>query len=496
MWTGRQTLASIERSIANIHGEEGQLDQTLRSAAEEAERLRKERSEAFRELARVKLDQMTAGRLVGDLDAGERRASRIMDDYRLRLASAAQRREALLMEVASAETARHGAATAVEEALEAVETLRAAAEVKVQTVPQWQAGKTALDAADAIAAEAEKKAASSEAELGAKRKPYDDDPLFTYLWRRRFGTSEYRAGNIARMLDRAAADFIGFANARPNYAALIEIPLRLREHATAKRATFEERKAALSDIEQRTMVEAGVDAKERVLAETRHAMAAADDMVEKKRALLHAVDEERTALLAGGTDPAYEEALATIAAADSKDDLATLYQEARRTPTSADEAIVRRLESIDTSIGKVDAEISGLRKSAQDLARRRTEVEQVRDRFRGAGYDHPHTTFGNEMDISEILKRIAAGAVRSGVLWDILRQGYGTRAPRGRPDFGAPNFPFPFPIPGGGTIGSPGGGWREPASRGGWRPTIDWPSSGGSSSDDDDKGGFTTGGSF
>lgn len=495
MWTGRQTLGSIESAIANLHGEESQLDQTLRSAMGDAERLRKEKTEALKELARVKLDEMAAGRLVGNLDAGERRAAQILDDYRLRMASTAQRRQALTKEVASAETDRHGAAAAVETALEAVEVLRAAAEAKVQTQPRWQAGKTVLDATDAVATEAEKKAASSEAELGAKKKPYDDDPLFIYLWQRRFGTSEYRAGKFARIIDRIVADFIHFSDARPNYAALIEIPLRLREHASARRADFEGKKAALSEIEQGAMVAAGVDAKERALAETRHALAAADDMVEKKRALLKNVDAEHAALLGGGTDPAYNDALATIAASDSNDDLATLYREARRTATGADEAVVQRIEGVDASIAKIEAEIGSLRKSAQDLARRRVEVEQVRDRFRSAGYDHPHTTFGNEMDIADILKRLAEGAVRSGVLWDILRQGYGMRAPRGRPDFGAPNFPFPFPIPGGGTVGSAGGGWREPSSRGGWNPRIDFPPSGGSSRDDDNDN-FTTGGSF
>ena len=32
MWTGRQTLSSIENAIANLHKEEGQLDAALRSA--------------------------------------------------------------------------------------------------------------------------------------------------------------------------------------------------------------------------------------------------------------------------------------------------------------------------------------------------------------------------------------------------------------------------------------------------------------------------------
>ena len=84
---------------------------------------------------------MTAGRLVGNLDAGERRAMQILDDYRLRMAAATEQREALLKEVAGAEAERHTAAAAVEAALEAVETLRAQAEAKVQTTPEWRAAK-------------------------------------------------------------------------------------------------------------------------------------------------------------------------------------------------------------------------------------------------------------------------------------------------------------------------------------------------------------------
>jgi chromosome segregation ATPase len=492
MWTGRQTLASIEGAIAKLHGEEGQLDQALRSAVGDADRLRKERSEGLRELARIKLDEMTAGRLVGNLDAGERRAMQVLDDYRLRMAAVTEQRAALLREVASAEAERHTAAAAVEAALEVVETLRAQAEAKVQTTPEWRAAKARRDEADAVATEAEKKAAASEAELGAKKKPYDGDPLFAYLWQRRFGTAAYSAGNIARAIDRMVAEFIGFSDARPNYAALIEIPLRLREHATAQRATVAEPQAALADIERRAMLELGVDAKEKVLAEARHKLAVVDDTVDKKQGVLRKLDETRKALVAGDGNPAYNEALETIAAADSKDDLAALYAEARRTPTTADEAIVRGLEAIDAKIAAAEVEIAGLRRTAQELSSRRLEVEQVRDRFRTTGYDHPQATFDNNGAIADTLKNILEGVVRSGVLWDLLRQGYGSRPTRGGADFGSPGFPFPFPSPGGKTSGSSGGDWRDPSSRGGWSPGAE--SAENRSRSDDEN--FSTGGSF
>ena len=483
MWTGRETLGSIEGAIGKIYREESQLDGALKSAVAETEQLRKERAEALRELARVKLDEMAAGRLVNSLDAGERRAVQILDDYRLRIANTTERRDALFKEVASAQAARDAAAKLVEEALAAVESLRAEAEGKVQAVAAWQEAKAASDQTSAVASEAEKKAANAEAELGAKRKPYDEDPLFIYLWQRGFGTGRYQSGNFVRVMDRMVADFIGFANVRPNYAALIEIPLRLREHATAQRAAAAERLAALSAIERRAMVEAGIEPKERALNEARHKLAAEDRTLEDKATLLRKTDEERTALVSGGSNPAYQEALATIAAADAKDQIAALYLEARRTATPADDAIVRNIEAIDGQLGKTEGQLAELRRTAQDLAKRRVEIERVRDRFRGAGYDHPHGTFGNDRDIADALGRTMAGTIAGQILWEVLQGGYSTRGPMGRPDFGYPTSPFPFPIPGSGRNGPSGGEWRDPSSRGGWTPN---------SRDDD----FTTGGSF
>jgi hypothetical protein len=464
MWTGRQTLESIEGALTTLRREEGQLEAALRSAVSDAERLRKERLETLRELARVKLDEMAAGRLANNLDAGERRAAHLLEDYRLRIAALEDRREALLTEIAQAEAQRKTAAEVMEQALAAVEQTRGQAHAQIKVTPPWQTAKAAGDAADAVAAEAEKKAANSEAEQALKRKPYDDDPLFTYLWERKFGTSTYAAGNLTRTVDRMVADFIGFLDARPNYAALIEIPLRLREHATAKRAAATEVGTALAEIERRAMAAAGIEAKERALAEARHKHATADRTVEDKQGLMRKVDEEHNTLVAGGKDAAYREALETIAVADSKDDVAALYLEARRTPGGADDAIVRSIETIDTRVGRTDGELANLRQTARDLAKRRADVEQSRDRFRKAGYDHPNATFGNNGDIAEMLKSVLAGGA-GGLLWDLLRSGYSYRQPRSPPDFGGPTFPFPQPRSG---HSDPGERWREPSSRGTW----------------------------
>jgi hypothetical protein len=290
-------------------------------------------------------------------------------------------------------------------------------------------------------------------------------------------------------MDRMVAEFIDYDASRPNYATLIEIPLRLKEHATASRKVAEEAQLVLAEVERRAMVEAGIEAQEKGLTEARHKLAAVDEMVENKRAVLRKLDEARAALLAGkSVIPACNEALNAIADADAVDSLAVLYAEARRTPTGADEAIVNRLEALDGKLLKAETEIADLRRQALDLSRRRTEMEEVRAKFRGTGYDHPQSTFGNDSDIGGVLKKVLEGVVRSGVLWDVLRQGHRSRAARGSSDFGFRNFPFPMPLPDGQTSDARGGDWRNPSSRGGWLP-------GPAEVARDDKD-FTTGGSF
>ncbi len=409
----------------------------------------------------------------------------------MRIAAATERREALLKEVAAAQAERHTAAAAVEAALEAVDSLRAQAEASVQATAEWRAAKTARDAVEAVAAEAEKKADASEAELGAKQKPYDDDPLFAYLWRRRFGTREYAGTGFAKTIDRMVAEFVGFTDARPNYAALIEIPLRLREHATAKRAALEQPQGVA--LRDRAARHAGGRRGGQGEGAGRGAPQAWPCWTTRSRrstACCARWIESRAALVAGDTNPAYNEALSHHRRGRQQGRPAhAVHGGAAHADDGADEAVVRRLETIDATIGKTDGEIASLRAATVELSRRRAEVEQVRDRFRRTGYDHPQTTFENEGAISDTLGNILEGVVRSGVLWELLRQGYKSRPTRGSPDFGGASFPFPFPLPDGssGRGGSQGDDWREPSSRGSWSPGR------GSRSDDDD---FTTGGSF
>lgn len=115
------------------------------------------------------------------------------------------------------------------------ERVAASLQAALETVRQPDAGGQGADSAQI--ARADEKAAQAEADREEKRRPYEADPLFMYLWKQRYGTREYRASNLVRFFDRKVAHLVDFETARINYAMLMELPDRLREHADRMKAS-------------------------------------------------------------------------------------------------------------------------------------------------------------------------------------------------------------------------------------------------------------------
>jgi hypothetical protein len=74
MITGRQALNSIEEASAKIRADEMRLDVALRSASEEAARLRQQRLKELRALTQLKFSLIKSGELMHELDAAEQQA--------------------------------------------------------------------------------------------------------------------------------------------------------------------------------------------------------------------------------------------------------------------------------------------------------------------------------------------------------------------------------------------------------------------------------------
>ena len=290
--SAREALRSIESAIGNTRRDEDRLTEMLRTATDDAARLRKDKAEALKSLARIRLDHLAADETAARLDNAERRAIEAL--------------EAHAASVAAAEGALAEARTALEEAEDERERAAAGASAAAATVddlidevfadidgnPDWVGQSETLAHAESTAGAAAEKAAQAESDREEKGKPYEADPLFLYLWQRGFGTSRYRAGPLVRFFDGKVAELIGYNTARPNYHMLNEIPLRLREHAERLAADAAAEREKLERIERASLVAAGVEPLEQAADIADQALEDAEDRVEDRRQDLEAASRE------------------------------------------------------------------------------------------------------------------------------------------------------------------------------------------------------------
>ena len=469
MFTGREALSSVENAISRVRSNESRLDATLRSAIDEAARLRQEKAESFRALARIRLDAMMRERVIDDLNTTERRALEMLERHREKLADLTRRRDAGQAELDRAEAAKHERDEELAAALERIGQLQERTLEPLQSMPAWQSAREAVEAAIGVAENAEKKAALAEEDLAAKGAPYESDALFMYLWDKKHGSSEDGSSTLVRFFDRKVAALVGYRDARANYAMLKEIPLRLCEHASSRRAAVETAKQRLANVERQALIANGIDAHEAKAAESEAAMKAAADEVVRITSDLQRIDAEREELLETEGDANFGRAVDILAEALAREDIRELYEDARRTPGPADDRVVSAISASDAALVKADSEVKEIRSEIRKLGRRRMELEGARDRARDSGYDDPRGTFGGNGAevIGDIIGGILRGALSGGALDQVLRDNY--RAPRrgSGGGWGGGSGPTSWPSPWGGG-GSSGGG-RSGGGDGGWR---------------------------
>lgn len=475
MFTGRDALLSIEQAIGKSRAGEGRLEAALNSAIADAARLRSQEAEGFRALARTKLEDMMRDRTIGHLDDAERRALDLIEGQRRAIEDLARRRDEGQAALDKAEAAKHERDQELADALEALDDRHDLTAQHLESDSAWKDAKTAVEAAESVAANADEKATQAEADLAAKRQPYESDPLFMYLWNKKHGQAEDRSGSFVRFFDRKVAHLIGYRDARANFAMLQEIPLRLREHATEKQNGVAAARQRLAEIERRALVADGIEEPEQRVAAAQAAAQAAGEDVVKISAALDDIEAERQKVMDADENVAFDQAVNLLRDALSREDLRQLYQEAVATAGKADDQAVSSIAAARKALEKAEAEVAQIRVEIREQARRRTELEDARDRARQSGYDNPRGTFGGSggQILGNVLGEILRGAATGAVLDGVFRDNYRVPRRRSGPIFGGSGGGSSWPDPWGkgssGTWGRSGPGRSASSRGGGWR---------------------------
>jgi hypothetical protein len=458
MLTGRDTLRELSSTLKTARRELERLDRELQATSERLAVNRQQQTQALRRMAATRLDAMRQGDLIERLDSADFKVRNILEKRQDALATlhqgTAQARNALL----ALEERREAVHDDVDSAAQKLAEREAAVQSALETDAEFQAQLDATRKADAVAVSAAEKAAVVAEDRREKGIPYEKDPLFMYLWNRRYGTSGYRANPLARLLDAWVARLCKYRDARPNYWMLLEIPKRLLEHADNKQDTAELEIEKLQAIEEAAARDGGVHDAQAALAEAEALQDEIDERIAGAEATLRELEVEQSRY-ASGDDQYIAECLGLFASTLERRDVADLTRLARATMTTEDDAIVDDIRDLRREDVSLQDELDSNRSRHKEHLRRVQDLEQVRQRFKRHRYDDLRSGFDKGDLITSMMRDVLGGAIRGGALWKVLEQYQRYRDVGGAwPDFGS-------------------GGIRRPGRRSRQRrsPTWHWP---------------------
>ncbi|MEP7209672.1 MAG: hypothetical protein ABI740_02445 [Alphaproteobacteria bacterium] len=383
--TGRDALQRLDDAVSHARG-----DFTVAQAAADGNAKRRSdllrlRAQGYRELARIRLDVLKAGADV-QLTAAETKAVGLLDQHAAFVSSIGGDVAQADAAVAAIEARRAAAADASDAALHAYETQVTATEAHLQTDAAYLGVKTAWEEAKAVSARSAQKLELAKGDRVDKGAPYESDPLFSYLWTRKFRTSDYHGGGLTRMLDSWVAKTCNYDAAYLNYARLVELPDRLAEHAARVKLDEAEAESAIGRYESAALAANGANALAAKLKDARDAVTKIDAELAAAEATRAELRDRQEKATSGDSGP-QGDARKLIEDSLVKASFPELKVLAAETTTLDDDRIVDTLVRLRTE--ELQMEINWRNVDAQP-ARRSSSVdvlEQTRQRFKQAGLD-------------------------------------------------------------------------------------------------------------
>lgn len=480
MLSGRDALQGINLTLQQLHQQVDESDRQIQRASDNLLNLQQQQTKRYQELARIRLDNIISGEVVAGLETADRHVRellRLRSDALSQLSSQLdanrnQQQQKERQREQQGDLAANDANNLYNQETETRERLQ----LDQAYIGQLEHSETA----DRIALQAEEKMREAQQNREQKGKTYEADPLFSYLWGRGYGTSDYSANALIRFFDKWVAGLCNYFAARPDYARLLEIPVRLKEHADNQLMNADKELQALKVLEENAAVEDGIPALRQAHEQALAHLDEIDNEIKQLEDKIMSVLQQK-ANYASGDDVQFRQALDTIADSLKRENVDTLYRYARLTTTTEDDFLVSALPIAEQRRTQIQQTLSEYKLSHKKHLSRLAELEQVRRNFKTERFDDIHSGFDSKSVLTMALNQFLQGLAGSTNLWDTIRREQQYR-PR-NPDFpvgsrgaGGRTGTWRFPFPNAGS-GSPWGGGFGKGGRGGG-------------------GGFRTGGGF
>ncbi len=459
MWTGRQTLNELNTGLTSVKAELKRVDNELRQLNGALTENGRQQTQMVKRLASIRLDELQSGGLIENLSHADMEVVKTLEQREKKLHELENVLAAHEEEGQKHEQHREKLLHQLEETGQKLIDAERVVQLKLEEDKPYQEQLNVARIADSVAEHAEEKAKKAATDRVEKGKPFEADPLFIYLWKRHFNTSQYSANPLTRFLDGWVAGLCGYQQARATYWTLLEIPKRLEEHAENVRLKAESELEALEVIEKEFAQDLQVTLHQEAIERLEQELANYDERRFESEEQNNRLLKERAAFLAG-QDEYSKTCIQRLSAALERADVYELRDSVYQTKTKEDDALSRELEELREDRKELERDLDESRRHHERQLQRLQELEEVRRKFKHHRYDDLRSGFTNEALIASVLNQFLKGIINGNDLWGTMRRHQRHRDVGAWPDFGS------------GGLGRKsgrrkGGFWHSPGGRSG-----------------------------
>ncbi|MEM9938595.1 MAG: hypothetical protein AAF768_07100 [Pseudomonadota bacterium] len=427
--SGRSALRHLDGSVSRLRRKlSDAMDAADEVDARSAE-VRQEQVAGYQRLAELRINVLENVDF-GMLDRVERQARELIDAHADYVKREAQALASAADKISALERMRTEQAEAHQTKLDAYDETLEKVEAGLVSDPIYKAKLAASDEVSAIAQRADQKLSVAIDEREEKGAPYLQDPLFSYLWERRYRMPDYKAGGLFRMLDHWVARLCKYDAARANFARLNDVTEWLTKHAAAKKEEADAALASLEVLELEALEQAGANRIKEEAGRLAEEITRIDQDIVSAETRHGVLAEEHALALAGKKGPAIqartvlEEGLRALGFSD-------LRRMAAETVTLEDDELVDDLVKLRTeqlSLELEDERVSGLpSRLKNDLS----HLEALRRRFKSERFDSDYTRVKAAI-LDDAIERVLSGRESADKAFRQLRKSVRRSSPKRR----------------------------------------------------------------
>ena len=417
---GPRVLAALDEALHDIRREEDEIVRKLGRSAERIAKVRDTTVELLHQLAAGRLEPELTAELSSRIALAQTAARATLKDRGAELAASMAGLGRLEREHAGLVADRSATLEEIDRQQAALRTLSSRIAAAIARDRDYERQQQNLAQLKAVAVAARAKARQADLDREQRGRPYRDDPLFSYLLGRGYGTPQYGARGLVARLDRRVAKLIGFETAFEHYQMLNAWPQLLRAHAELQAAKAAEAESEIDEVERTAIDAAGGNGVRLALSEAQAKLAAID-------ARLLQIQDERDAatqaqtVLAGADDAEFERATNAFAQALGSPDLSSLITRARRLAGPVD-PVIAQLDDARLRVIEERTDIGEQHSRLRTLAARRRALEDIEYEFKALKFDDPRSLFRDDGLIGETLSRFLTGAIEAQTYWAAFRR--------------------------------------------------------------------------